>query len=352
MLIRLNECSSLESVWWDSMKLETLSDKVITSHIGSFPLEYSLGNIERIIHDLAKIGIDIPPYPQLRDFIEVYVQPLEKAKLVYREGKHYRANTDTLLESKPPQVSIVDIEYARNILAKYRFKSWRAPITGVFTIASKIYIDDPSRSIWATVVNCKEILLSFLKEYVVNIVKYAYSLGYRFIVLDEPILTNIVGARRILFNYTVDELIELYDSIFKSIPRDTLTGIHVCGRIPPKLHEILCQIPSLKVLSHEFKGTPENINTIRRDLLEKYDKILSPGIVSSKNPVIESYNETMKLLTLLVERFGNRVNIVTPDCGFAALRATTRSLEDAYRLSLEKLKVIVNVARSFKTKSS
>lgn len=334
------------------MKLKMLFDKITTSHIGSFPLEYSLGNIERIIRDLAEIGIDIPPYPQLRDFIEVYIQPLEKAKLVYREGRHYRAHTDTLLNSKPPPINITDMEYARNSLAKYRFILWRAPITGVFTIASKIYIDDPSKSIWATIVNCKDILLSFLKDYIISIVRYAYSLGYRFIVLDEPILTNIVGAKRILFNYTVDELIELYDSIFKSISKDTLTGIHVCGRIPPKLHEILCQIPSLKVLSHEFKGTPENINTIRRDLLERYDKVLSPGIVSSKSSVIEGFSETMKLLVLLVEKFDSRVNIVTPDCGFAALRATTRNLEDAYRLSLGKLKTIVDVARSFRVKCS
>ncbi len=329
------------------MPYKALFDRLVTSHVGSFPLEYSIENVKRIISDLAEIGIDVPPYPQLRDFIEIYIHPLASVNLVFKEGKYYKAKVSALLESKPPTISIGEVEHSRNYLNKYNFLLWRAPVTGVFTIASKIYIDDPSKSLWATAITNKELVISFFKDYVINIVKYVYNLGYRFIVLDEPMLANIVGAKRILFNYTHDELIELYEEIFKSVPEDAIKGIHVCGRVPPRLHEILCEVSSLKVLNHEFKDTPENINTIRKDLLEKYDKILSPGIVSSKTPRVESLSETKEFLEAILKKFGDRVNIISADCGFGALRGTTSSLEEAYRIGLEKLKIVVQTVQEF-----
>ena len=325
-------------------------NRFVTSHVGSFPLEYSEKNIERIVSDLAGLGIDIPPYPQLRDFIEICIQPLLEASLISKEGKYHKSRIEVLLNSRLPTITISEVEYARKYLLRHNFILWRAPVTGVFTIASKIYIDDPAKSLWATALTSKEVVFSFFKEYVTSIVKYVYSLGYRFIVLDEPMLANIVGSRRILFNYKAEEIIELYDRIFNSIPKDAITGIHICGRISPKLHEILCQIPSLKVLNHEFKDAPENVNIIRRELLEKYDKILSPGIVSSRKPIVESIEETRSLLNLIIEKFDNRVNIISADCGFAALRDSTGNLERAYKLAIEKLGMVVHVVQELNKK--
>ena len=170
------------------------------------------------------------------------------------------------------------------------------------------------------------------------------SLGYDFIVIDDPMLANVVGKRIILYGYKVDDIIGLYNEIFDEA-KGKLTGIHVCGRLSPKLAETLCEIEKLKVLNHEFKDTWENINAFTRELLEKHDKILSPGIVSSKNLRVESFKETYELLKNILNIFGNRVGIVTADCGFKALKTPEITYEEAYNIALKKLKIIVDVVR-------
>ena len=43
-----------------------------TSHVGSFPLQ----NLRKVMVDLYEIGLDVPPCPQMRDFVEIYIKPL------------------------------------------------------------------------------------------------------------------------------------------------------------------------------------------------------------------------------------------------------------------------------------
>jgi len=176
-------------------------------------------------------------------------------------------------------------------------------------------------------------------------VEYLHNeLGFKFIVVDEPILSVIVGSNKILFGYTVEDIINVFDTVLSGIG---FAGVHVCGLIPPILKDVLLNTRYVKILDHEFKDIPRNIEVYSFNELERYDKFISFGCVSSKNPSIEFENDISKLITSGIERFGNRLIMVKPDCGFRGLLGYFKNPEDAYRVSIEKLKRIVNVAKKF-----
>mgnify|MGYP000418549535 CR=1 FL=1 len=314
--------------------------KILTSHVGSFPLEHSYGNVVKAFKDMVRIGIDMPPFPQMRSFIDMYLKPLEDAGLVRVRKQKYFANEEVFVEAKIPDVEIEEATIVSKIAKEMKVQNLRAPITGPFTLASRIYLTEGGLS--ATAMARKELVLSFFKNYVKSVVKKIISLGYVFIVIDDPMLANVVGKRVILYGYSADDIIGLYNEIFNEA-KDKLTGIHVCGRLSPKLAEILCEIERLKVLNHEFKDTRENMNVFTKEMLEKHDKVLSPGIVSSKNLRVESFKETYELLKNILNMFGNRVGVVTADCGFKALKTPEITYEEAYATALRKLKIIVEV---------
>jgi len=314
-------------------------ERIVSSHVGSFPLKHSRENIVRSFRDMVNIGIDIPPFPQMRSFIEMYLKPLENAKLIKVTDQRYLTSEEVLLNAKIAEIEIEEATIISKEAKKFDIQILRAPITGPFSLASSIYLTK-GESLSATALARKNIVLTFFKEYVKSIVKKMVSLNYKFIVIDDPMLANVIGKRIILYGYSEEEIIDLYNEIFKEAA-DRITGIHVCGRLSPKLVNILAQISKLNVLNHEFKDSPENMAVFSKGLLEKYNKILSPGIVSSRNLEIESFEETYGLLRNLISKFGDRVNIVTADCGFKALKMPNISYEKAYGVAIRKLKLIV-----------
>lgn len=312
-----------------------------SSHIGSFPLEYSLSNIERVITDLASLGLDVPPYPQLRSFIDIYLEPLVKAGVVTSErGLFYSSPKE--ITSWRGNVSIPEAEYAVEVVKRFKlgFKGLRAPVTGPFTLASRIYISRGSTTLSNTLLTNHEFVKETLKEYVSNFVKYMVTLGYTIVFLDEPTLGFIIGARRNLYYSDVD-IIEVLDYIAKNA--DVEVGIHVCGRIHKRVLELLVRVSKVKYISLEFHDSPTNIEVIDRSLLEKYDKIISPGIISSKNVRLESEEEAYTLLERIYTVSGGRVDLVSADCGFGGLRGTLGNSEEEYKLALMKLERVIKV---------
>jgi len=321
---------------------------VLTSHVGSFPLDPFENAEEVILKDLHSIGLDVPPFPQLRSFIDIYLEPLAKAGLITKKGDFYFANPRELLESRPPSIRIPEAEKTIDVInrSKLKFKKLRAPITGPFTLASQIYFDNPEKGLRATMVSKPDVVSMFFKEYVIGSVKVMVNLGYGFIVIDEPILGVIIGKRRILYGHTVDSIIQLFEEIYKH-KMSAEGGIHICGRISDKLFNILVQVTGLDVLNFEFKDTPENIESINAKLLEQYDKYLAPGIVSAKKPIIEDYSEVLSLFTKIHNYVKGRVNYVSADCGFSGLKGAVSDPWKAYRIGLKKLETIVKVVRNF-----
>ena len=81
-----------------------------TSHVGSFPLRYSPENVRQVLSDLASIGIDAPPYPQLRDFVDIYLRPLLNAGLLSENRGTYFADLRIIHEPLLPKPKIPEAE--------------------------------------------------------------------------------------------------------------------------------------------------------------------------------------------------------------------------------------------------
>ncbi len=320
---------------------------MLVSHVGSFPLDPQPGIEERILEDLYRIGVDVPPYPQLRSFIDIYLEPLANKGLLEKKGDFYYTSIDRLLDERPPRLSVREAEIAIEIIRRknLRFKGLRAPVTGPYTLASRVYFEDPERGLRATMVSKPDIVASFFVEYVRGFIEYMRDLGYNTIFVDEPILGVIVGKRRILYGHNIDSIIDNLEKLFSVKGMNNISGIHVCGRISNKLFEILSHVRGLTILNFEFKDTPENLDIIDYKLLEKNDKILAPGVASAKKPIVESIDEIRELLEKIYDKVHGRIDYVSADCGFGGLKGAFDDPYKAYEVGLKKLENIVIAVR-------
>lgn len=320
---------------------------MLVSHVGSFPLDPEPGIEEKILEDLYRIGVDVPPYPQLKSFIDIYLEPLVYKGLLEKRDEFYYSTIDKLLGAKPPRLRIKEAEISIKIIYKKRlkFQGLRAPVTGPYTLASRVYFGDPGKGLRATMVSNPDVVASFFAEYVKGFVEYMRDLGYNTIFIDEPILGVIVGKRRILYGHSVDSIIDNLEKLYSVKGSDNIGGVHVCGRISSKLFELLSQVKGLTILNFEFKDTPENLDVIDHRLLEEYDKILAPGVASAKKPVIESVDEIRGLLSKVYSIAHGKINYISADCGFGGLKGAFDNPYKAYEVSLKKLENIVTAVK-------
>jgi len=318
-----------------------------TSHVGSFPLSFSVDNVRRVLVDLSRVGLDAPPYPQLRSFIDIYLRPLELLGIVYsRRGVFF--SSEKSFEASPPIVAIDDAEKAVEIVRSegLGFKWLRAPVTGVFTLSSRIYLsEDVSKGLQSTVLARKDIVKGFFKDFVASVAKRLQFVGYNIVFFDEPVLTFFIG-RRILFGWLEDEIIDVLSHVAKSASPAEI-GIHICGQLNPRILEIVSRVDRIRYLSLEFFATPQNIELINKSMLEKYDKIVSPGIVAASKPRVETVEEAYSVLAKVYEKSGGRVDLVSGDCGFGGLRGSLGDEEKEYQISIEKLKTVVEAVKKF-----
>ncbi|WFO76007.1 methionine synthase [Desulfurococcaceae archaeon MEX13E-LK6-19] len=321
---------------------------VRVSHVGSFPLDYSRENVCRVARDLYKIGVDAPPYPQMRSFIDIYLEPLVKTGILTKKATGFFLNisVEELAEVKPPRPEIPE---ARDLVECTRgegivFKWYRAPVTGVFTLASRIYVGD-SIGLENTLLPRLSIVMKFFIEYVKSFINYLTGLGYNIVFIDEPVLGVIVGRRRILYGLKDDDIIDTIDTVLSTWSGEA--GIHVCGRVSSKLVEILAMSNKLKFLNFEFYDNPKNIESINKDVLEKYDKIIAPGVASAKKPVVENVDDILGVLKRVYEVSGKRIDLVSADCGFGGLKNALGDNEEEYKVSIKKLENIVAAVRLF-----
>lgn len=320
-----------------------------SSHVGSFPLGYSFQNVRRVLEDLAFLGIDVPPYPQLRGFVDIYVSPLIEVGIVRRVEGFMRVvpdalNIQSLKNLRVPEAEL-SISFVRD--SKLAFDKLRAPVTGVFTLASRLYLSVNSTDLSSTMLTNKELVKDFLSEYVIEFVKYLTSLGYEIVFLDEPFLGLMIGSRKNLFNYSDDDIVEILENV-AGASKEAEIGIHVCGRIHNRLLELLARVSRVRYLSFEFHDNPKNVEVLNKHVLEEHDKIISPGIVSSRIPEVENYNDVSELLKKVYEKSGGRIDLVSADCGFAGLRGSLGNEEKEYELSLSKIERVVRAVRVLK----
>ncbi len=310
-----------------------------TSHVGSFPFSYSPGLVCRIMDELRRIGLDVPPYPQVRDFVEIYLEPLVEAGLLEKRNGFYHANPDNLVGAEPPHPVLREAEEASG--CREGFKWLRGPVTGVFTLASKIYWGE-GLGLENTLLAKKEVVKGFLARYVRRAAEKLVSLGYNIIFFDEPILGVMVGRRRILYGYSEEEIRGLYNDIMAGLPADK--GIHVCGRVSDKLFQLLTRIEELRYINLEFHDSRRNLQVIDPEALEQGGKILAPGVVSSRRPTVESVGEIQELLKIVYMRARGRIDLVSADCGFGGLRGALPE-EDLWGIVFGKLSNMIDVVK-------
>ena len=103
----------------------------------------------------------------------------------------------------------------------------------------------------------------------------------------------------------------------------------------------------VKYLNFEFYSTPTNIELINREVLEKYDKFIAPGVASTKSVNVESVDEVLTLLRRVHEKAGGGIDFVSADCGFGGLRGILGNEEQKYRVFIEKLRNVVEAVKRF-----
>lgn len=304
-----------------------------TSTIGSFPLIDTEDNRKRCLEDLIALGIDYPAYPQLTDMGRQFLDELasQDSGIIPYRGEYKIAGREISVDVKPPGLEpfLWTINYIEKKGLKIKIK---APVTGPFTLASYIIIDDDGSMFNRAIAN-----IAFVEQ-IAQIVSNICSLISRkaeMISIDEPILSVIVGSR-VMFRYGEGEIKRILNTIREKCG-DVLAGIHVCGRISPKLASILLET-DLDFLSHEFHDTPDNIRVYSPESIRKSGKILSIGCLSSRHPVVESVDEILSVARKFKD-YGERL-IFTPDCGFRNL-IINGSREKGYEVALGKLRNMV-----------
>ncbi len=313
------------------MVWERFFDRYVSSHVGSLPLDFSEENVRRAFRDMVEAGVDVPPVPQLRDFISMYLGPLAEAGLLEGSGTTFRGSPEALEGAgRVAAAPRVVAERAREA----RVRWVRVPVTGAFTLASRIYVGDPARGLRGTALAVRELVEGPLAEYVSNIVRAAAQLRGAVVVIDEPVLGMVVGARTTLFGYRDEDVLEVYSRELRAA-RGLPRGTHVCGQLNERLVSILAESESLDFLNHEFHDTLANLSLPWRRLLERGDKFLSPGVFSTRRVEVESVEEIEALAAKVIEVAGAEyVNLFSGDCGLGGLRGR----EGAYEASLEKLR--------------
>ena len=316
---------------------------IFTSIIGSFPLEDSEANRKRCIKDLLSIGLDFPSYPQLTEMGPQFLNDLAKnGSGVQLDKARYKMIGKKIEYNGPPlglEPFFWIIRYLREkgLTSKVRLK---APITGPFTLAS--FIETKSGMFPFNTAASDLDLVKQIAEILTKSCEAA-SKDASMISIDEPILSVLVGART-AFRYQEEDIIGVYNSLKKACGEKTV-GTHICGKISPKLAEILLKT-ELDFLSHEFFDTPQNVKLYSPNNLREYDKILSVGCLSTKNPRIESQEE----IFMLMKQFNKyrEALIFTPDCGFRKLLINGLDTEEAYRISFRKLRNMISALKNFK----
>jgi methionine synthase II (cobalamin-independent) len=319
---------------------------IFASTIGSFSLEDSEANRKRCVEDLLAFGLDFPSYPQLAEMGAQFLNDLAKYDSgVQLRKNRYKINRENIKYDGPPlglELFSWTVRYLeeKGLVGKVKLK---APITGPFTLASFIETR-PGMFPFNTAASDLN-MVNQLAEIISRSCEVA-SKNASMISVDEPILSVLVG-KKTAFGYREEDIIGVYNNLKKACG-NKIVGTHICGRISPKLAEILLRT-ELDFLSHEFYDTPQNAKVYSPDKLREGEKTLSVGCLSTRNPRIESPEEILRLMRQFNEY--KEALIFTPDCGFRKLLTNNLDTEEAYGISLCKLRNMVEALRNFRTSS-
>jgi 5-methyltetrahydropteroyltriglutamate--homocysteine methyltransferase len=300
-------------------------------------------NVNRVTVDKMKIGLDYPCYPQLpgssakpMNMALQFLKPLSKTNPgIQITGQEARLLSDRI-EEPTDVIGVERAEYFLTFLRDHalsRVKGVKACVTGPFTLAA--YLD--LRNLMTCGASKPDVVRA-LAGILSKSCKRLSDLGFDLVCIDEPFLSVMLGRRgEVLFNYDEHFIVDTLNRLIAQL--SCLSAIHVCGRITPLVKTTLLESET-DIVDHEFASTRENANAYSKEDLERADKFLAYGCVSSINPTVESVEEISAALERALRLYGDRL-LVKPDCGFGGMMGTP----DAYGTVQRKLSNMVAAAK-------
>lgn len=327
--------------------------KLKTTVVGSFPLQHSLDNMRRALSDQIEAGIDFPCYGQLLDMTMMFLEPLarENCGIEIIDGTAWI--TDRLKVPEKP-ITLELLKFAQDYLLENpsnKVDGIKVPITGPITLSSVTKVSEKRYA-----VEYPELISDFSKI-VVELAKWYDEAGAGLITIDEPSLEH---AKRLGTDPEI--LIKTINGPIKAIKR-AIPSIHVCGNVSA-VKDILIQSEA-PILDHGFKDFPSNLECYSKGVLEKADKMIGFGCVSTApdpqlmldisggkvqwTKAVESVGEMEKLILEGGKRFGLERLIIDPDCGFGGIKNYFRD-DTGQRIATEEMKNMVEAVRMVRKK--
>lgn len=304
-----------------------------TSVVGSFPLNDTTENMKRGLKAQIDSGIEYPCYPQLVPMIDQFLDPIVAMDigLVKRKGRFFLESDNLELPKEPFALEygqFMQDFFKNNPDYRNKIRGWKACLTGPFTLASEIIIPEdsipkPKISLFkdTTAILSNDMVMDLAKMMSRIAVEYD-KMGADIISMDEPMLGIIVGRK--MYYHSEEEAISILNQAISPISRNS--SIHVCGRIAPKLRDILLQC-NVKIMDHEMTSG-HNKKLFDKETLEQYEKTLAYGVLqtqiqwapdSKPETFIEPVNQIKNSVQEAVDQCGKENLILKPDCGFAPL---------------------------------
>lgn len=336
---------------------------LFTTVTGSMPMSNTEENMIRAFEDIINIGIDFPCYPQLIPMNSQFLSPLSKIIDQLNETK-----PDTFYLEDDFQIpdKLVALEYGEFMInflnerpeLKNRIKGTKACLTGPFTMASEIFLGERlAKGVDLKIFNeHRAIMVDWIVDKIADIMKEigkAYNnMGINIITMDDPILSLLVGKK--IFFHSEDFIIKTINKALSGIKN--LSSIHICGRISPRLRDIILQT-DVKIMDHEFRTCESNFNIFKKKHLEDYNKYLAMGtlqsnIIPMKHTSVNDYVETIdfliKYINKGIEKYGKKNLFLKSDCGFGALKDSFENEEFAYEITIRKLNNLVLAVKSLR----
>ena len=321
-----------------------------TEDVGSLPAEDDFEkdrkNVNRAISDKVAAGLDYPTYPQL---IGTAASPMNMGLQFLRplsinnpslqiNGEEINLLGESIAEPDHP-IGIERAEYFLSFLQRTnlikQLKGTRACITGPFTLAS--YIGTKNLM---TCGASKPHIIDALGTMLGKSCRQLSDMGINIISVDEPFLSVILGAKRLLYSYDQEFVVKILNTLVKEI--SSFSTIHVCGRVTPLVKSTLLA-SNVNIIDHEFAQSPKNHEAYTKQELEQNEKMLAYGCISSTNLRVETVEEITLALKNAQKLFGQRI-IVKPDCGFGGLTG----LPGAYELVFKKLRNMTQAAQEMR----
>jgi 5-methyltetrahydropteroyltriglutamate--homocysteine methyltransferase len=319
---------------------------LVTLDVGSVPLQDDFDddrrNVNRVIVDKVNVGLDYPCYPQLpgssskpMNMALQFLKPLSNTNPnIQITEQEARLLSDDIKEP----TDVIGVERAEYFLtflrdhALDRVKGVKACVTGPFTLAA--YLDSKNLM---TCGASKPDIVRILAGILSRSCKRLSDLGFDLVCIDEPFLSVMLGRGKVLFKYDENFVVDALNGLITQL--SCLSAVHVCGRITPLVKSILLE-SATDIVDHEFAETKENVNAYSKEDLDRADKFLAYGCVSSINPTVESVEEISAALERALRLYGDRL-LVKPDCGFGGMIGTP----DAYGTVQRKLSNMVTAAK-------